>query len=281
MQVLVTGATGFTGRYLTPLLAKAGCQVQTLDTDLTDASAVALRLQQLQPQAIIHLAAISFVPNSTGAQVYHVNVIGTENLLQAAAALPVAPQRIILASSSHVYGQNPMPSEADCPAPINHYGASKLAMEHIANTWRDKLNIIITRPFTYTGVGQPDHYLLPKLIKHFRARSPRIELGNRDLARDFSDVRWIAQAYVALLTQPVQHSLYNLCSGVSYSLHSVLDVLSQHTGHRPELITNPDFVRANDILQQQGDNQRLLQLPTLQPPIPLADTLGWMLSQPA
>jgi nucleoside-diphosphate-sugar epimerase len=281
MRILITGARGFTGRYLADRLHRAGHEVHSLEADITDAPRVIERLQQVRPEAIIHLAAVSFVPDSEGAQVYHVNVIGTENLLRAASELETPPSRIILASTSHVYGRNPAPAETDCPAPINHYGASKLAMEHLAATWSDRLDIVVTRPFTYTGVGQADRYLLPKLISHFKARSPRIEIGNRALARDFSDVRWIVVAYEALLTAPLKHSVYNLCSGASHTLEEILDILCEYTGHEPQVITNPRYVRANDILEQRGDNRRILTLPGVGSPIPLRETLKWMLDEDA
>ncbi|MCL5796631.1 MAG: NAD-dependent epimerase/dehydratase family protein [Gammaproteobacteria bacterium] len=152
-----------------------GHQPIPLSVNLLDREALTRAVVDCAPDAIIHLAAISFVPNSTGEAVYTTNVIGTENLLQAALGCDVRPARVILASSSHVYGQNPNPQETDCPSPINHYGISKLAMEHLAHTYSDRLNIVITRPFTYTGVGQPGHYLIPKLVQHFRDRSPTIE----------------------------------------------------------------------------------------------------------
>jgi nucleoside-diphosphate-sugar epimerase len=277
MKVLVTGANGFTGRYLCAHLTAQGHQPIPLGVNLLNREALIKEVVDCAPDAIVHLAAISFVPNSTGEAVYATNVIGTENLLQAALACDVKPERVILASSSHVYGQNPTPKETDCPAPINHYGISKLAMEHLAHTYSDRLHIVITRPFTYTGVGQPNHYLLPKLVRHFRDRSPTIELGNIALLRDFSDVRWIAQAYEALLTQPLMHSTYNLCSGVSESLEALIEYLSVVSKHQIRVIQNPAFMRSQDILNQKGCCERLVTEVNLPVPTPIQQTLDWML----
>lgn len=280
MRVLITGINGFTGRYLVAELTQAGHECLAFNADLTDAAATNAEMQKWQPEAIVHLAAISFIPNSTGSDVYITNVIGTENLLQAATRLTVPPTRIILASTSHVYGQNAHPKETDCPDPFNHYGISKWAMEQLAKTYQDRLPIVIARPFTYTGRGQAAHYLLPKLVQHFRAKSPIIELGNIALSRDFSDVRWIAKAYHTLLTQPCVQGTYNLCAGQSVSFQAVLQHLVQISQHQPKIVTNPAFVRQQDVLQQQGDNTRLLQL-TATPlaPISIYDTLTWMLSE--
>ena len=277
MRVLITGASGFTGRYLIALLEQNCFECVSLSANLLDVVAIEKELFLAQPQAIIHLAAISFVPNSTGEAVYATNVIGTENLLKATVKLEQRPNRIILASSSHVYGQNSFPVETDCPAPINHYGASKLAMELIANTYRDQLNIVIVRPFTYTGIGQASHYLIPKLVKHFRDKSLTIELGNIRLARDFSDVRWVAQAYFSFLTSSLSYDVYNLCSGQATSFEQVIDYLSAESNYMPTLVINPLFVRQQDILKQHGSIERLATLTALDRAPSINDTLTWML----
>lgn len=277
MKVLVTGARGFTGRYVCEQLGRLGYEVVPLTVNILDRDALVSFVQGATPDFVLHLAAISFVPNSTGEAVYATNVIGTENLLIAASSLTVKPQRVILASSSHVYGQNAEPVETDCPKPINHYGVSKLAMECIAATFQDKLNIVITRPFTYTGVSQADHYLVPKLVKHFRSRSPVIELGNVSLSRDFSDVRWVAKVYGALISRPLRHDIYNVGSGVAYSLQEIIHYLSAKTDHYPDIVQNPAFMRSNDILIQKSQQLRLKSDIGDISPVSIYETLDWML----
>ena len=118
---------------------------------------------------------------------------------------------------------NPI-TEATRPAPVNHYAASKLAMEWMAaDLLPTDFRSCMTRPFNYTGVGQTESFLVPKLVAHFAQRRPHVELGNLDVVRDFSDVRAVAQAYVRLLTADVPEGVTNLCSGVGRSLRWVVD----------------------------------------------------------
>jgi len=180
MRLLLTGARGFTGRYLTQAAQAAGHEVVPLVANLTDAAAVADEVAAVRPEVVAHLAAISFVAHADATAFYAVNTVGSTNLLAALAQLPQPPQRVLLASSANVYGNCPVSpiTEAQPPAPVNHYAMSKLAMETLARTWMDRLPIVITRPFNYTGPGQAEQFVIPKLITHFARRAPLVELGN-------------------------------------------------------------------------------------------------------
>src|SRR3974390_2344033 len=204
---LLTGANGFTGRYLEPALQLRGYQVARLDSDgdvpcdLTDRATVERTVLQARPSVVVHLAAVTFVAHGDPEDFYRVNVLGTLNLLQALTKLRQAPVMVIIASSANVYGTPDvgMLEESMCPAPVNHYANSKLAMEHMVRTWFNRLPIVITRPFNYTGPGQADHFLVPKIVKHFKERAPVIELGNLHVSRDYSDIEDVVSAYAALL----------------------------------------------------------------------------------
>lgn len=277
MKILITGLTGFTGLYLKQELEQHGHQVVGLAADLTNWGAVEAEVCELQPDAVIHLAAISFVPAGESLDVYAVNTLGAQGLLEAFTRLACPPKKIILASSANVYGMREgIVDETMCPQPINHYGCSKLAMEHIAATYHEKLPIIISRPFNYTGIGQPDNFLIPKIVKHFVEKRPVIELGNIDVERDFSDVRWIAGGYRALLESGVPGECYNLCSGQVWSIETILRTLERITGHHLEVKVNPAFVRSNDIKHQGGNAEKLLALRTMPKAPDFSQTLQWM-----
>jgi nucleoside-diphosphate-sugar epimerase len=277
MKVLVTGLNGFTGAYLKQDLEQSGHTVVGLHANLKDWQAVADEIRKVQPQGVIHLAAVSYVPSGENADVYAVNTLGAQGLLEALAALPAAPEKVVLASSSNVYGWvEGKITEEHCPRPVSHYGCSKLAMEHIAATYIDRLPIVIARPFNYTGIGQSHKFLIPKIVQHFVEKRPVIELGNINVARDFSDVRWVSKAYCALLEQGKPDGCYNLCSGSAISIDAILQTLSEISGHRIDVEVNADFVRSNDIKSQSGDPTKILALLKTSSTPDFAETLQWM-----
>jgi len=239
---------------------------------------VAAMVEEVQPDVVVHLAGIAFVGHGDAEQIYRVNVAGTRNLLEALAALRKTPSAVLLASSANIYGNASVPfiDEGVAPAPANDYAVSKLAMEYMARLWMDRLPIIIARPFNYTGRGQSENFLLPKIVSHFRRKAPQIELGNLAIARDFSDVRMVAWSYRRLLAAAPAGEAFNICSGRSHSLAGVIDMMSEIAGYRIEVRVNPAFVRANDVLTLTGDNAKLAGAVGAIPTQPLSETLRWM-----
>lgn len=285
MKILLTGSDGFTGRFFKMAAVRAGHELVPLSADLTNKDAVISEVLQVKPEAVVHLAAISFVGHSDETAFYSVNVVGTSNLLIALAALANPPKKILIASSANVYGNceaSPI-SEEQAPAPLNHYAVSKLAMEYIARAYLDRLPIITTRPFNYTGPGQSASFIIPKLIDHFVRRAPVIELGNLHVEREFNDVRMVCDAYLALLERGKSGEIYNVCSGEPHTLQNVLDMLTGLTGHRIEVHVNPAFVRKNELRRLCGSSSKLRKLMDLsgrqlyQPG--LREMLEWMLAE--
>ena len=102
MKILLTGSAGFTGHHFAVSAQAAGHAVLPLQADLTDKAAVAAEVRHAAPDAVVHLAAISFVGHADDSDFYRVNVIGTMNLLAALAALPKPPAKVLLASSANI-----------------------------------------------------------------------------------------------------------------------------------------------------------------------------------
>ena len=290
--VLVTGAGGFTGRYAISALQSRGYHVvglsgqataadKTIACDLTDAAAVSAVVAAVAPDFVLHLAGLAFVAHADEQALYRVNLFGTQNLLQALAELDTPVQKILLASSANVYGSPGLEvlDESLCPAPVNHYAMSKLAMEHMARTWLDRLPIVIARPFNYTGLGQDDKFLVPKIVAHFRRGESVIELGNIDVERDFSDVRTVVDVYRRLLESAPAGETINVCSGAVCSLKDVLAMMAEIAGYSIEIRVNPNFVRANEVKRLQGSVAKLNRIVGAVDHIPLQETLRWMYSE--
>jgi len=287
--VLVTGADGFTGRYMVKLLQNQGFKVvglglqptdadETLICNLTDEVAVKKAISQIQPDWVIHLAAVSFVAHGDISAIYQVNIIGTRNLLAGLADLAIPPKAVLLASSANVYG-NAIIQELNETSPLlpaNDYGISKLAMEHVARLWMDQLPITIVRPFNYTGIGQDLKFLIPKIVDHFARKAPCIELGNIDVEREFSDVRVVCSKYHKLLESSTAGETFNVGSGEAYSLREILTIMSQIAGYEIDVKINPAYVRPNEIKRLVGNNKKLHSVIGVQSHSHIKETLSWM-----
>lgn len=287
---LITGINGFTGKYVADALRKAGYAVfgtgavaedspGYFQVDLLDKQGLANVVAKVNPSVVVHLAAIAFVGHGEASDFYQVNLIGSRNLLEVLATHAVNLDAVLLASSANIYGNvtEGILTENTPPNPANDYAVSKLAMEYMAMLWVDKLPLFIVRPFNYTGIGQTEDFLLPKIVAHFRRRAAFIELGNLDVWRDFSDVRTVAAIYKRLLdVKPLGQSI-NVCSGITHSLREVMAIAENITGHKIEVRVNPAFVRANEVKSLCGDATHLRSLIGDFESPSLADTLRWML----
>ncbi len=278
-KLLLTGANGFTGIHFSELAKKNGFCVFPLKSDITNQSAVANEISVIAPTHVCHLAAISAVTHADEEAFYKVNLFGSLNLINALCALPNRPIKILLASSANVYGNvdSGAIDESVCPKPVNHYAVSKLAMEHMALNFIDRLPIFITRPFNYTGVGHDDRFVLPKIVDHFARNTQSIELGNLEVEREYNDVRMVCDAYIKLLDCGVPGEIYNICSGRSYGLRRILSLMQEITGQDVKVHVNPAFVRLNDVLKLAGSPRKLEATIGSLRRWDLKDTLRWML----
>ncbi|MEA9982209.1 GDP-mannose 4,6-dehydratase [Herbaspirillum sp. RTI4] len=260
MKLLVSGAGGFTGRHFVAAARARGYDVAQLQANLGDREELMREIGEIQPQLVVHLAAIAFVGHANNNAFYDVNVVGTTNLLDALASLVQAPRRILLASSANVYGNcehSPI-TEDQTPAPVNHYATSKLAMEYMARIYLPKLPLFFVRPFNYTGPGQDAAFVIPKLVAHFARKADVVELGNLNVEREFNDVRFVAEAYLQLLDKAESGAVYNVCTGNPVTLQAVIDALSRLSDHTMQIKVNPAFVRKNEIYRLCGSPEKLL-----------------------
>ena len=293
--LLITGGAGFTGRHLIAAANQKGyrciAMVQnegpeaptafdTVVADLLDPASLEHAILEVKPDYIVHLAAISFVAHGNTAEIYEVNQLGTINLLDAIRKNAPEIKKVLVASSANIYGNTgALPiTESVPPAPVNHYGMSKVAMELATRLYAD-LPIILSRPFNYTGCGQSPNFLIPKIVNAFKDRKRAIELGNLDVSRDFSDVRDVVAAYLRLLGTDISAQAYNICSGTATSLLSVIDSLNELAGYDIQVSINSNFIRSDEIKTLYGSPALLEAAIGNYRKYALSDTLAWMLAE--
>ncbi len=305
MRVLITGASGLAGGHLARACAQAGDRVIGVSRsgtipdgvgegrrlELKDGPAVRKLLAEVQPEVVYHLAALSSVGRSweEPADTMQDNVSTAVNLLQALRREAPAA-RTVWVSTCEVYGPaTHLPIEETAPlAPANPYAVSKVAGDLLAAVYADAhgLPIVRVRPFNHAGPGQRPIFILSSLAQQAAkarlAGARRIEIvtGNPETRRDFTDVRDVARAYRLLASLDQPGGVYNVCSGQSVSAADQVALLAeiiapievQHT-------IDPARVRATEVMDLRGSNQRIRRDTGWQPELPLRqtmlDTIEW------
>jgi GDP-4-dehydro-6-deoxy-D-mannose reductase len=297
MRVLVTGASGFVGRYLVEELRAAGHDAlaaggpndsEYLPIDLRDVESLRAALDIASPDAVVHLAAQTFVPEALSSPIatYETNVIGTANLLQAMRERrdrDGRSARLLFTSSAEVYGaadRSALPLTESAPLrPANPYAASKAAAEAIvlAESRSYGLDAVVTRAFNHIGPGQSDRFVVPSFAMQLASIAagapPHLYVGNLSAQRDFLDVRDVAAAYVALLERGVSGEVYNVASGTAVSIESMLRELIHIARVPVEVREDPARMRPSDVPLAYGDASKLREAARWQPKYALRASL--------
>ncbi len=266
MRVVLTGAGGFAGRWLSRRLVLDGSQVfglvrrvptdgidgvSYLEQDILDGEGVAAAMASIQPSVVFHLAAMTHLGRCQASPelAFATNVAATRNVFQ---AMP-RNARGVFASTCHVYGRpvtDPI-REDHVLNPSGVYAQSKVEAEAVvASIDRD---VVIARAFHHSGPGQSTDFVLADWASQVKSGAREVVVGNLDVERDFSDVRDIVDGYVILAEHAPECSTVNLASGIARPLHELIGLMTRTTG--ASVRVDPGRVRADDVPVFRGDSR--------------------------
>lgn len=288
--LLVTGASGFVGGHVQEAAERGLFEplqfvASPRGLDLRDLAATKAMIAEVQPAAVIHLAAQSHVPRSfeDPAGTFAVNVIGTSNLLDALRANQFAG-RMLYVSSGDIYGAVPeaeLPvDESRVPEPRSPYGVSKWSSEQLCRMWHRTLgmDICIARPFNHVGPGQDTRFVLPaiahQIVDIAAGRSePRIEVGDVDVTRDFTDVRDVVAAYAAIMARGEAGATYVIGSGRERKVRDLIEMMCDIAKIAPTFHQDPSKLRPAEQRRMSASSAVLEARTGWAPRIPMERTL--------
>jgi GDP-4-dehydro-6-deoxy-D-mannose reductase len=293
-RALVTGASGFVGRWLIEALAREGWQITAASQgapdaatltepmraatwvvgDVRDPAHLSEALDVARPNAVFHLAGVTFVPaagRDPGATA-EVNAVAAARLLglvrERRRAGTLDPT-VLIVGSAEQYGRH---DEAELPLaeiaeqrPHTVYAATKVAQEALAlEAWRSEgVRVIATRSFNHSGPGQAFRFLLPGLVGRARALADAggsagpLLVGNQDTVRDFLHVSDVVAAYIALVARGRPGEAYNVASGVGRSVGSLARQVLARFGLSVPVESDPSLVRPVDVPALVGSPAKL------------------------
>jgi GDP-4-dehydro-6-deoxy-D-mannose reductase len=259
--------------------------------DLRDPEAAAALVTETAPDAVIHLAAQSWVPDAfrDPELTLQVNILGTLNLLQALRRTGFGG-RMVFASTGDVYGgvpDNELPIKEDrLPAPRNPYAVSKLAAEALCYQWSvtEGMEITIARAFNHIGPRQSERFVVSDFARQIAQiklgrRQPTVSVGDIDVTRDFTDVRDVVRAYFALLRDGQSGEIYNICSGREQSIRALLHRLAAIAGVAISVQQDPRRLRKSEQRRMVGDPAKMHRATGWQSTTELDESLASMLHE--
>jgi len=309
LPVLVTGGTGFVGSHLIEALLAAGfTNVHTTTfgdqksfvhsilptqnihkVDLIDQSAISVLLTELKPSTIYHLAAYAEV----GASFDQSHLVLENNLKIQLSFLEAVRQsamkaRVLVVGSGMEYdfiAKKAIKITEDHPlGPVSPYAVSKVIQDllGLSFTYSYKLDIVRVRPFNHIGERQTAAFAVPSFAEQIvaieRGQQKEIAVGNLDSIRDFTDVKDVVKSYILVLEKGVGGEVYNIGSGVGYSMQQILDMLCKLSTAKIEVVVDPAKVRPLDVPVVVADNSRVGKLGWF-PTIPIQETLRRILEE--
>ena len=316
-RALVTGAAGFVGQWLCRALVAEGWDVvgagiaahppdgiladderravRWLLADIRNQADVARIVTYARPDAVFHLAGVTFVPDAQGDPVLaqEINVLGAARLLHEVRTRRRGGEidpAVLVVGSAEQYGVGEPGRkrvETDAQAPVTVYAASKAAQEIIAleAARSDGVRVVATRSFNHSGPGQAEHFLLPALIRRARAirsgTEPALRIGNAETVRDFLHVRDVVRAYLLLIDRGVAGEVYNVCSGTGQRVRDLATRVLDAVGARAAVEVDPALVRRVEVPWLVGDSTKLRDATGWTPALSCDDIIADLINAPA
>lgn len=301
MKVLVTGADGFIGSHLTEMLLREGHEVRALSQynsfnnwgwlegvshpkleivsgDVRDSSFCREIAEGCE--IIFHLAALIAIPYSYVAPESYVdtNIKGTLNICQAARAVGV--RRLIVTSTSEVYGtaiEVPI-SESHPKQPQSPYSATKIGADALALSFHNafELPVVIARPFNTYGPRQSARAFIPTIISQIASGMTEIKCGDLRPTRDFNYVEDTCRGFIDLAMAPgIEGREINIASGTEISMGDTLKMIAELMGKKVNFITDPARLRpeGSEVMRLRGDNKVITSLTSWRPQVSLREGL--------
>jgi GDP-4-dehydro-6-deoxy-D-mannose reductase len=297
VKILVTGAGGFVGGHLLPVLSAAFPAAELIGRgnakgarplELTDTASVDDAIRRTMPDACVHLAAVAAVgvARTDPDLAWRVNLGGT--LAVARAILRHAPAcRLVFASTADLYGASFRAGvaldETALPAPLNTYSATKAAADLALGAMAaEGLRVVRMRPFNHTGPGQSTAFVVPAFARQVMRIQAGLQpavmrVGDLSPMRDFLDVRDVCAAYAACLRPEIElrcGQILNIASGRPVRIADVLQGLLDVAGVQARIETDTDLLRPTDIPVAIGNAEAAHRLLGWQPKIAWQTTLG-------
>ena len=279
-KVLITGASGFVGKYLIKEFQKESYEIIACDInqeqffdenvsyhniDILDKDAVEDIIKQNKPDYLVNLAAISSVGLSWSIpkKTMEVNVLGTLNILEAVKEYCPKCKILLIGSSEEYESKNAPLKEEDLINANNPYGISKITQENFAKLYKEKYNIqiVCTRSFNHTGIGQLEQFVIPSFCKQVAeieksGKQGKIYVGNLSAYRDISDVKDVVKVYKKLLENETDKLIYNVGSGKAYKIEELLKYIISLSNQEIEIVIDKDKFRPIDTPYICCDNAK-------------------------
>ena len=258
--------------------------------NLFDYPAVEKLIEDIKPDYILHLAAMSSVAASweKPAETFKNNTGAVLNLLEAV-RLKSPGTKMLAVGSSEVYGNSIDERLFTENMPVNPqspYAIARVSQEMLCKMYASDydINVVMSRSFNHFGPGQSERFAIPsfisQLVKIKQGKQKVLHTGSIEIKRDFSDVRDVVAAYYLILKKAKKGSVYNVCSGTGTQLRHIINLAANQLSIFPNIQSDSLRIRANDAQFIVGDNAKLKKDLGWEPQFKLyqtiADTITYM-----